>query len=88
MFWQDKFAIYIFLYGSIKGKFKRTLLTIRLLFHSSILKSMEFRKSKTELKLNISTALETSCLLDTIQLVVLLGGKNKLSRQQFFKETC
>ena len=52
-----------------------------LLFHRSILKSMEFRKSKTELTLNISTALETSCLLDTIQLVVLLVEKNKLWMQ-------
>lgn len=38
---------------------------------------MEFRKSKTELKLNISTALETSCFLDTIQMLVLLGGKKQ-----------
>lgn len=50
---------------------------------------MEFRKSKTELKLNISTALETSCFLDTIQMLVLLGGKktnyggNSFSKKPF-----
>ena len=47
---------------------------------------MEFRKSKTELKLNISTALETSCFLDTIQMLVLLGGNyggNSFSKKPF-----
>ena len=50
---------------------------------------MEFRKSKTELKLNISTALETSCFLDTIQMLVLLGekktnyGGNSFSKKPF-----
>ena len=47
---------------------------------------MEFRKSETELKLNISTALETRWLLDTIQLVVLLGEKTNYGGNSFSKK--
>ena len=49
---------------------------------------MEFRKSKTELKLNISTALETSCFLDTIQnnASVVRGKKTNYGGNSFSKK--
>lgn len=47
---------------------------------------MEFRKSKTELKLNISTALETSCFLDNTNASVVRGKKTNYGGNSFSKK--